>query len=404
MDKRKNIAIGVILLIFATAVVTSMVSLFIFSRYVLGKDFFLKNNAEQFDINKLNKIRTYLSNYYLRNIDQEKLFEGAVRGMVESLKDPYTVYLNKKEYEDLKTETKGTYAGIGIVVSADPQDNLITVVSPIEGTPGERAGILPGDKIIKVGNIEVKGSELDKAVSLMKGPKGTKVTLTIKRKGVQNLIVKTITRDNIVIKTVKDKIVNNNIGYIRISMFDEKTYEDFIKSYEKLLKKKIKGLIIDVRDNPGGLLGEVVEIADRLLPAGIIVYTEDKNKKRRNWFSDTQQAEIPIVVLINGSSASASEILAGAIKDTKKGTLIGTKTFGKGVVQEVFDLGDGTALKVTVSEYFTPKGISIHGKGIQPDIEVKLPEKYKSSLQVPETEDTQLKAGINFLQKLKTKF
>lgn len=398
LNKKRELAIGIISLVLITAAITFSITAFIFSGNVLGMDLVKKDKRQEFDVDKVRQVKSLLDKYYLRGTDENYLLEGVLDGMTESLEDPYTVYLNKKEYEDLQTETRGTYAGIGIVVSADEQDNLITVVSPIEDTPGEKAGILPGDKIVKVDGKEVKGSELDKAVSMMKGPKGTKVTLTILRKDVKDHIEKTIIRDEIILKTIKDKILESNIGYIRISMFDEKTSHDFKESYNKLSGKGVKGLIIDVRDNPGGLLGEVIEIADYILPKGIIVYTEDKKKKRRNWYSDNNQVEVPIVLLINGSSASASEILAGALKDTGKGTLVGTKTFGKGVVQEVFDLDDGTAVKITVSEYFTPNGISIHGKGIQPDIEVKLPEKYKTSLQVKEGEDTQLSKAIEVIK------
>ena len=399
MNRKRDLAIGIVALILITATVTFGISAFIFSRNVLGMGLLDKTKSEQFDIGKLNKIKAMLDSNYLRGTNQEVLLEGAIDGMAASLNDPYTVYLNKKEYEDLMTETRGTYAGIGIVVSVDEKDNLITVVAPIEDTPGQKAGILPEDKIIKVDGNEVKGSELDKAVGMMKGPKGTKVTLTIVRKGVKDPLITPIIRDNIVLKTVKDKILKNNIGYLRISMFDEKTFEDFTKSYDKLMKAKVKAVIIDVRDNPGGLLQEVVKIADRLIPKGIIVYTEDKNKRRNTLSSNAKQAEVPLVLLVNGGSASASEILAGALKDTNKGTLIGTKTFGKGVVQEVIDLGDGSALKITVSEYFTPKGINIHGKGIKPDIEVKLPEKIKSSLQLKEQDDVQLKKAIDYLNK-----
>lgn len=397
MNKRVELALGIVSLVLITAAVTFAISVFIFSRNVLGMDLMAKMRSEQLDIAKLNRIKALLDSEYLKGTNESVLLEGAIDGMTASLNDPYTVYLNKKEYEDLRTETSGTYAGIGIVVSATTEDNLITVVSSIEDTPGEKAGILPGDKIIKVDGTEVKGSELEKAVSMMKGPKGTEVKLTIMRKEVKDPLEKTIIRDQIVLKTIKDKVLKNNIGYIRISMFDEKTYEDFLTSYNKLMKQGVKGLVIDVRDNPGGLLGEVVEISDRLLPKGIIVYTKDKNNNRKNWFSDSKQTNVPLVLLVNGSSASASEILAGALKDTNKATIIGTKTFGKGVVQEVFDLKDGTALKVTVSEYFTPNGVNIHGKGIEPHIEVKLPEKYKSSLQVREEEDTQLNKAIEVL-------
>ncbi|MGE5328149.1 MAG: S41 family peptidase [Deltaproteobacteria bacterium] len=395
---KKEIAVGVVSLVIITSVISFAISAFIFSSKALSMDLLPKQKSVNFDTEKINKIKGYLDKYFLWGTSDLKLTEGAIDGMTDSLKDPYTAYLNEKEYEDLTTETKGTYAGIGIVVSADTKDDSVIVVSPIEDTPGEKAGILPEDKIIKVNGIEVKGSELDKAVAMMKGEEGTKVTLTIKRKDIKEPFQKVITRAKIILKTVKYKTLSNNIGYIRISMFDEKTSEYFNKAYDSLVKSKVKGLIIDVRDNPGGLLEEVVDIADRLVPKGIIVYTLDKNKEKRTWESDAKQAEMPIVLLVNGSSASASEILAGALKDWNKAVLVGTKTFGKGVVQEVIDLKDGTALKVTISEYFTPKGTSIQGKGIIPDKVVELPKNYKSSLQIDEKQDTQLLKAIEILK------
>jgi len=398
--EKKEIALGMVSLVIITSVISFAISAFIFSSKALSMDLLVKSKTSNFDIEKVNRIKAYLDKYYLKGTNDEILTEGAIDGMTESLKDPYTVYLNEKEYEDLTTETRGTYAGIGIVVSAEIKDDSVVVVSPIEDTPGEKAGILPGDKIIKVDGKEVKGSELDKAVSMMKGLEGTKVTLTIKRKDIKDAFEKVIIRANIILKTVKYKALANNIGYIRVSMFDEKTSEDFIKAYNSLEKAKIKGLVIDVRDNPGGLLNEVIEIADRLIPKGLIVYTLDKNKEKKTWESNPTQATVPIVLLVNGSSASASEILAGALKDSKKAVLVGTKTFGKGVVQDVIDLKDGTALKVTISEYFTPKGTSIQGKGIIPDTVVELPKNYTSSLQIDEKQDTQL---IKALEILKTK-
>ncbi|MGE5474039.1 MAG: S41 family peptidase [Ignavibacteriales bacterium] len=399
-NEKREIAIGIVSLVIITSIISFAISAFIFSSKALSMDLLVSPKVTTFDTEKINKVKKYLDKYFLWGTSDQKLTEGAIDGMTDILSDPYTAYLNEKEYEDLTTETRGSYAGIGIVVTADEKDDSVIVVSPIEDTPGEKAGILPGDKIIKVDGKEVKGSELDKAVAMMKGVEGTKVTLTIQRKGIKDPFIREITRANIVLKTIKYKTLNNNIGYIRISMFDEKTSEDFIKAYDSLAKAKVKGLIIDVRDNPGGLLDEVVDIADRLVPKGIIVYTLDKNKSKRTWESDSMQAEMPMVLLVNGSSASASEILAGALKDHKKAVLVGTKTFGKGVVQDVIDLKDGTALKVTISEYFTPKGTSIQGKGIVPDTVVELPQNYKSSLQVDEKQDTQL---IKALEILKTK-
>ena len=241
---------------------------------------------------------------------------------------------------------------------------------------------------------------MEEAVSMMKGPKDTEVTITIMRDKLTEPKEITIKRDIIVLQTVKHKVVGGNIGYIRITMFDEKTSEDFEKALNDLINQKVTGLIIDVRDNPGGLLKEVVKIADRILPEGIIVYTEDRNKNRETEYSDANEVNLPIAVLINGGSASASEILSGAIKDYGKGTLIGTKTFGKGLVQNVFPLADGkTAVKVTISKYYTPNGISIQGVGIEPDITVELPEELQMSVaQIKEEDDVQLQKAIEVIK------
>jgi len=396
-NEKKEIAVGIVSLVIITSILSFAISAFIFTSKSLSMDLVGKTKSTNFDTVKINKIKAYLDKYYLRGTSDQRLTEGAIDGMTESLDDPYTVYLNEKEYEDLKTETRGTYAGIGIVVSANEKDNSVVVVSPIEDTPGEKAGILSGDVIVKVDGKEVKGNELDKAVAMMKGVEGSNVTLTIMRKNVKDPFQKVITRANIVLKTVKYKTLSNNIGYIRLSMFDGKTAQDFKTAYNSFVKSKVKGLVIDVRDNPGGLLDQAVDIADRLVPEGTVVYTLDKNQKKKTWSSDNKQAEMPIVLLVNGSSASASEILSGALKDYKKAVLVGTKTFGKGVVQEVMDMDDGTALKITISEYFTPKGTSIQGKGIIPDFVVELPKDYKSSLQVDEKQDTQLSKALEIL-------
>jgi carboxyl-terminal processing protease len=348
---------------------------------------------------KLNQVKEIIKKYYVEPVEEDELMEGAVEGIAAAVGDPYTVYMDKKAYADFNTQTHGSYAGIGVVVSVDPKDNLITVVAPFEDTPGERAGILPGDKIIKVNGKEVWGDKLDEAVSMMKGPKNTEVTITIVRKNLPQPKDITIKRDIIVLQTVKHKVINDNIGYIRITMFDEKTSKDFNTALDDLYRQNIKGLIIDLRDNPGGLLDQVVKIADRLIPEGIIVYTEDRNKNRDTKYSDKEEIKIPLAVLINEGSASASEILSGAVQDHKKGVLVGTKTFGKGLVQSIFELGDGSALKVTISKYYTPKGTSIQGVGVQPDVVIDLPEELKTNIsQLKEEDDVQLKKAIEVVK------
>ncbi|NLK21287.1 MAG: S41 family peptidase [Epulopiscium sp.] len=347
---------------------------------------------------KVNKIISYLNKFYVDKIDMESLEEGMYRGIVGGVGDPYTVYMDKGQFEDFQIETSGRYAGIGVVVSVDQTDKLITVVSPFEGSPGAKVGLLPGDKIIKVNDFEVTGEDLNEAVSMMKGPAGTKVKVTIYRKNELETFETEITRANIDYPTVSHKMLENSIGYIQIISFDEVTYNQFMDAYKDLQKQEQKAMIIDLRNNPGGLLNVVTKIADQLIPEGLIVYTEDKNGKRDTYMSDANEIKIPLVLLVNENSASASEILSGAVKDHNKGKLVGTTTFGKGLVQSLYPIGDGSAIKITISKYYTPSGICIQGIGIEPDYVVELPEGLRSKLSLEEDEDSQLKKAIEVLK------
>jgi carboxyl-terminal processing protease len=340
-----------------------------------------------------------MKKYYVEPLDDKLLLEGAARGIVASVEDPYSHYMDKEEYSEMMEETSSKYAGIGIVVSVDPKDNLITVVSPFEDSPGEKAGVLPGDKIVKVDNKEVWGDKLNDAVKMMKGTPGTEVTISIVRDKSATPIDITVKRDIIKLETVKHKMLNDNIGYIRITGFYQDTASDFNKALDDLYNKKMSGLVIDLRNNPGGLLDQVVDIADRLVPKGLVVYTEDREKRRNEYTSDTDEIKIPLAILINEGSASASEILSGAVKDHEKGVLVGTKTFGKGVVQTVIPLFDGSGISVTTSKYYTPDGISIHGIGIKPDVEIDLPPELKRSVsQISEEDDVQLKKAVEAIK------
>lgn len=325
------------------------------------------------DMEKLLEVKELVEKGYYKNIEKDELEEEAIRGMLRSLDDPYTVYMDKEEYDAFMIHTTGTYGGIGIVVGGG-EDGYITIVAPIEDTPGERAGLRAGDKIVKVDNKEVYGDKLDQAVLMMKGPEGTEVTLTILREEREEPFDVNITREQIRLKTVKSQIVENNIGYMRLSAFDENTYKDFGKELHELTKSGIDGLIIDLRNNPGGLLDQVVKVADALMDKGLIVYTEDRQGNRQEEMSDARELGLPLVILVNGGSASASEILAGAVQDSGTGVLVGTKTFGKALVQTVRELEDGSAIKFTIAQYYTPEGRSIQGKGIQPDYVVEMPE------------------------------
>lgn len=357
--------------------------------------------VEAYDnFSKVMIVESLIKSNYLRDVDETKLLEGQLKGMVEPLEDPYSQYLTADEYASFTQQTSGVYGGIGVIVTPG-EDNLITVVSPIEDTPGERAGIKTGDKIVKVEGVEYTATNMDEAVRIMKGKPNTKVNLTIMRidkEGKQQFIDLEIVREEIRLVTVKSNIIDDNIGYIRLTSFDELTYDDFVRDLRKLEKQNVKGLIIDLRTNPGGLLNVCADIADELLGEGVIVYTETKDGTREYLKSNKGHTDLPLVVLVNEGSASASEILAGAIRDHNRGELIGTTTFGKGVVQRIKPLNDGSGLKLTISEYFTPNGTNIHGIGITPDIVVELPEGVEEIGVDNIAQDTQLKKALEVIK------
>jgi carboxyl-terminal processing protease len=325
------------------------------------------------EIKKLINIREFLQAHYYQETDPKALEEGAIRGMLEALEDPYTVYLDKDEYDSFMTQTTGIYEGVGLVVTGG-EDGYIRVVAPVEDTPSDRAGIKTADRIIKVDGEEVYADKLQQAVAMMRGPEGTEVVLTILRDSMPEPFDVKIMRQKIRLVSVKSDTLEGDIGYIRISAFDQKTYEDFKGQIKELQGQGIKSLILDLRGNPGGLMDQVVSIADFIMGEGLIVYTEDRQGNRAEERSNAGELGLPLVVLVDGGSASASEILAGAIQDSGTGVLVGTKTFGKALVQTVQGMGDGSARKVTVAQYYTPKGRSIQGEGILPDYVVELPE------------------------------
>lgn len=325
------------------------------------------------DFAKLFEIRSELYKYYDGTIDEAALEEGAIKGMTSALNDPYTVFMNKKEYEEFNTQTEGNYSGVGLQVQA--KDDSIVVVDVFEDSPSKKAGVLPKDIIEKVEGKDVTGKELEKAVSLMKGKEGTEVTLTLYREGKGNFDVK-LKRAKINLVTVKGEVLGDNVGYIQVTMFDENTAKNFTNKLKELQDKGIKSLIVDLRGNPGGLLDECVDMVSNFVPADkVIVSTIDKYNNKKEYKSKGGIAiGLPLTILTNEGTASASEIFSGAIRDYKIGTLIGKKTFGKGVVQTMIDTGEGTALKVTVSKYYTPNGENIHHTGIKPDVEVEYPD------------------------------
>lgn len=394
----------VVIFVVSACLVTALICVAVFSglqyinpKYEINFDPKSVNIAS---INKFNQVRSMLKNDYYQKVDENELIEGAVSGLADSLKDPYTVYFNKEQMQAFLEKSEGSYVGIGISVNTG-SDGMLTVIEPFEESPAKKAGIVAGDKIIKVDDKDVTAlRDENMVISMIKGQENTKVKITVYRTSIGKSIDFNIVRKKIKIVNIKSEVLADNIGYIKLVMFDQDIAKYFNENLDKLLAQGIKGLIIDLRDNPGGSYEQVVAIADRLLPEGLIVYTEDRNHIKQEKKSNKTQLDMPIVLLINGNSASASEILAGAIKDHKKGTLVGTKTFGKGLVQELRLLSDGSGLKVTISKYYTPSGVCIQGIGIKPDMEVDALEDYRNLpvSQIPKNNDIQLKSGIEVLK------
>lgn len=318
---------------------------------------------------KLRAIEETIGTYYYKeDIDVQDMIDGMYEGVIASLGDPYSTYYTEEDVKKLMEQTEGIYFGIGAYVGMDANSGLARISGVIEDTPAEEAGLRDGDIIYKVDDEDVQGLELTEIVNKIKGLEGTTVHLTMFREGERDYLEFDIERRRIESPTVKYEMYEGGIGYIQIVEFDDITLDQFIEAMAALKEQGMKGLVLDLRANPGGNLSTVTEIARQLLPEGLIVYTEDREGNRTEYSCDgTKEFKQPLVVLINGYSASASEILAGAIKDYGIGTLVGTTTYGKGIVQRVLSMSDGTALKLTVSTYFTPKGNNIHGIGIEPD-------------------------------------
>lgn len=389
----------VIVTIFLTFIITTM---YMANKYSLNKTDIstLFNSSSKGDSisNSINTIQKVLENYYLNDIDEEKMKERAIQGYVSALNDPYTVYIPKEEMEEYTASLMGNYVGIGIYMGANSEKNTIEVIMPIKGSPAEQVGILPGDTIISVDGIKYSAENVDIAADAIKGKEGSTVKLEILR--AQEIKSFEITRKKVVMNPIESKIIENNIGYIQITSFDEETAEGFKFKFEELKNQGITSLIIDLRNNGGGLVDETLKIADYIVPKGKeLLVTIDKDKQE-----EIQKAEqdvlidMPIVILVNENSASSSEILAGALQDLDEATIVGMTTYGKGVIQELLTFKDGSGLKVTTHEYYTPNRNKINGVGIQPDEIVKLPETVENILYVEENEDTQLKKAIEILK------
>lgn len=341
--------------------------------FINGNIAYKRTSGENFP--KLEKVFSVVKEQYLYDFDMEKLEEGAINGMLDALDDPYTSYFNLNDTENFLTETEGEYDGIGVYIAYDTSNDTVIVLSPIKNSPADKAGVLPGDYILEIDEKKVVGSTIEEVAKEIKGKRNSEVVIKFRRytsKTEYEDFEKTIPRESIDLSAFSYKVLDGNIGYISFESFDEKIYDNFSKAYKQLRNKnKVNGLIIDIRNNGGGLFNEAVKIIDDIIPTGTITYTVDKYGNKQTEYSDSEEIDIPLVVLVNENSASASEIMAGAIKDFEKGKIVGKTTYGKGLVQSFKSLLDGTYLKITISEYFSPKGNKINKNGVTPDVEVE---------------------------------
>ncbi len=322
------------------------------------------------ELKTFSEVLTQVQKSYVEETKVKDLVQGAIRGMLSTL-DPHSAYMTPDMYKEMQVETKGEFGGVGIQIGV--KENRLAVIAPIEGTPAYRAGIKSGDFITKVNDETTKDLTLMDAVQKMRGPKGSKVNLTIQRDGTPDPLQFTLVRDTIKIESVKSKVLDN-IGYVRLTQFQESTGRDLSKVLKQFKEQKLQSTILDLRNNPGGLLTAAVEVSEQFLPGGkLVVYTKGRESKKDEWMSKgkDQMDDSPMIVLVNEGSASASEIVAGALQDYGRAVIVGTTSFGKGSVQTILPLGDGSGLRLTTAKYYTPKGRSIQSTGITPDIVVK---------------------------------
>lgn len=400
MEKKDKKRLQLIIVIgIALLVISNLTTYFLTNQhgFTLGNIAIISADSKETadGLRKFAELKEQIDERYYKDISTESLMNGAFEGLFAATGDKYSAYYTPEDFKSLMESSSGTYSGIGVVVMED-EDGLTTVVTPYKNTPAADAGIQIGDKIVKVDEEDVTAKDMNYVVSKMKGEPNTDVIVTILRDGQE--IVFDLKRQSIHIPSVESEIIDG-VGYIAINEFSETTAEDFKTELESLKQQNVSGLIIDLRYNGGGVVSSAVSVADQLLDETVVVYTVDKNGKRKDYNSEAgMNFDKPVVVLVNEGSASASEIVAGALQDKQRATLIGTKTFGKGIVQEVVPLSDGSGYKLTIAEYFTPNGRSIHGEGLQPDVAIDQPEEYKDTISVPRESDTQLQKAIEQLK------
>lgn len=400
-QKRKGRMNGVIG--FILGIMTSFVLVYVGFAFAFNNgnvlSLFLKRNSK-LDYKKIEEKTSVLQNiidrYFLFDEDITKVEDGIYAGMMNGLGDPYTVYYTKEEYKALNEDTEGKYSGIGAVVSQNPNTKIITIVKIFDNSPANDAGLQVGDIIYKIDGEEVAGTDMDILVKTkIRGEEGTSFKMTVLRGDERKEVELDLTRRSIEVETVAGKMLDNNIGYIAVSQFDAVTSEQFKSNIESLQSQGMTKLIVDLRGNPGGLLDQVVDMLDYILPDGLVLYTEDKYGEREEYYSDgSHELKIPMVVLVNENSASASEVFTATFRDFEWGTVVGKTTFGKGIVQNVLPLGDGTAVKITTQHYYPPSGYDLHKVGIKPDLEVDLNEGAK----IGTDSDNQLSAAIDILK------
>lgn len=338
---------------------------------VAGVLLFIMVAANYKQLGNLIKVGTLVKTQYLETVTFDTMIEGSIKGIVQSLNDPYSSYLEPETYKQLQEQIRGSFGGLGVLVGL--KENQLTVARIYKGTPAYRAGLQPGDVILKIDDRDVTGIDMDTALGLLRGKVGTGLVLTISRPGDAKTIKVPLTREEIIVPTVESIVLEDDIAYIIISQFTEQTPQELEENIARLKKQNIKSVILDLRGNPGGELTSAVKIAGYFVPAGPVVYIDYRGGNQDEYMAQGNNLGLPLVVLVNGQSASAAEILAGAVKDTSSGTIVGEKSYGKGVVQMVFNLGNGAGLKLTTARYLTPKKYDINKKGIEPDVEIKQP-------------------------------
>ncbi len=390
MESKKKYVITIIVTALITCVVT-----------VTAQDIFGIAAGET--MQKISVVRKMLSEYSLFEADDEKLADYASMAMAAAVDDPYTAYFPKEEFNSYRDNLVSSYVGLGATIGADTNKDCLVIISPMEDSPAEKAGIKSGDVLLEIDGERYGANRLSDAAAYLKnGDAGTGVRLKLERDGKGEFEIE-ITREEVIKKSVKSKMLGDNVGYLRITGFESKntknskdTYDEFSEHLSALKAAGMKKVVLDLRDNPGGDLNVVCKIADELLPEGIITYTEDKNGKRDTVYSDSRELNIPISVLVNGGSASASEVLTGALKDYERATVIGTKTYGKGIVQTVYPFSDGSGMSITTARYYTPSGNCIHKIGIEPDVTVEM-NSDKAISEMELNEDIQLLKAIEAL-------